>query len=251
MSENNLDAEWVYGLHTVQTLLKTDAERVVEIRFLRGRQHDHRVKKLLTLAGALDIPVTPAGNEQLDQLAGEQHQGVIALCRSGQIHDERFLHALLDTLTVPPLVLVVDGVTDPHNLGACLRSANAAGVHAVLAPKDRAVGITATVRKVASGAAEVVPFVVVTNLARALRQLQDKGLWLVGMVGEAEHSIYDVDLRGPLAMIVGAEEKGLRRLTREQCDTTAKIPMAGIVESLNVSVAAGICLFEAVRQRGQ
>lgn len=250
MSENDADAEWVYGLHTVQTLLKTDAARLVEIRFLRGRQHDHRVKKLLTLAAALDIPVTPAGNEQLGQLAGEHHQGIIALCRGGQIHDERFLHTLLDTLTVPPLLLVVDGVTDPHNLGACLRSADAAGVHAVLAPKDRAVGITATVRKVASGAAEVVPFVVVTNLARALRQLQDKGLWLVGMAGEADHPIYDVDLRGPLALIVGAEEKGLRRLTREQCDTTAKIPMAGVVESLNVSVAAGICLFEAVRQRG-
>lgn len=250
MGEDDLDAEWVYGLHTVQTLLKTDADRVVEIRFLRGRQQDHRVKKLLALAEALEIPVSPAGNEQLGELVDGNHQGVIALCRSGQIHDERFLHGLLDELTVPPLLLIVDGVTDPHNLGACLRSADAAGVHAVIAPKDRAVGITATVRKVASGAAEVVPFVVVTNLARALRQLQDKGLWLVGMAGEADSSIYDVDLRGPLAIIVGAEEKGLRRLTREQCDSTAKIPMAGVVDSLNVSVAAGICLFEAVRQRG-
>jgi len=157
---------------------------------------------------------------------------------------------LLDQLAEPPFLLVLDQVQDPHNLGACLRSADAAGVHGVIAPRDNAVGLTPTVHKVASGAARTVPFFQVTNLARVLRTLKERGIWLVGAAGEAEQSIYQADLTGPLALVMGAEDTGLRRLTREECDFLVRIPMRGHVESLNVSVATGVVLFEALRQRG-
>lgn len=240
--------EWVYGLHSVLALLKTEPGRVVELRLLRGR-HDQKLQKIQALAASHDIPATWTGRDQLDAIAEGNHQGVLALCERGEIRDEHYLNDLLASLERPPLLLVLDGVTDPHNLGACLRSADAAGVDAVIAPKDNSAGISPIVRKVACGAADSVPFIVVTNLARTLRELQNKGLWLVGTAGEAEKSLYAADLQGPLALVMGAEDKGLRRLTRENCDLLVKLPMAGTVSSLNVSVAAGICLFEAVRQR--
>lgn len=242
--------QWVFGLHSVQAILKTSADKVRELKVMKGRE-DQRLQKVLNLAELNGIPVSRASRTELDALAEEEgrHQGVAARCEGAQVQDEHFLLSLLEQLSVPPFLLVLDGVTDPHNLGACLRSADAAGVQAVIVPKDNSVGLTPTVQKVASGAAETVPLVVVTNLARTLKQLQDLGLWIVGTAGEAEHLVYDADLKGPLVLVMGAEEKGLRRLTREHCDSLVKLPMAGSVSSLNVSVAAGICLFEAVRQR--
>jgi 23S rRNA (guanosine2251-2'-O)-methyltransferase len=167
-----------------------------------------------------------------------------------QTQDEPYLKALLKRLDEPPFLLILDGVQDPHNLGACLRSADGAGVHGIIAPRDRSVALTPTVRKVASGAAETVPFIQVTNLARTLKWLKDEGVWLIGTAGEATQTLYEIDLRGALAIVMGGEGKGLRRLTREQCDILVKLPMAGSVESLNVSVASAISLYEAVRQRG-
>ncbi|WP_455198376.1 23S rRNA (guanosine(2251)-2'-O)-methyltransferase RlmB, partial [Kaarinaea lacus] len=178
-----------------------------------------------------------------------RHQGVVASAIAPRVLSESELDTLLDKLTDPPFLLVLDGVTDPHNLGACLRSADAAGIQAVITTKDRSASLTPTAVKVASGAAQTVPFVQVTNLARCLRNLKDRGIWLAGLDGEAEQSLYDTDLSGPLAIVMGAEGKGLRRLSREHCDYLARIPMAGTVESLNVSVATGVCLFEAHRQR--
>lgn len=240
---------WQFGLHAVQALLKTHPERVQELRLQTGR-HDERIKKVQQLAERHGTPVVWVQRKELDKIAEGRHQGVAALCRGGDVHDEHYLAQLLEKLDHPPFVLVLDGITDPHNLGACLRSADAAGVDAVVAPKDRSVGITPTVSKVACGAAESVPFVVVTNLARTLSDMQAKGVWVVGTAGEAEQLFYDADLKGPLALVMGAEEKGMRRLTREHCDVLVKLPMVGTVGSLNVSVATGVCLFEAVRQRG-
>ncbi|HOW62132.1 MAG TPA: 23S rRNA (guanosine(2251)-2'-O)-methyltransferase RlmB, partial [Candidatus Contendobacter sp.] len=193
-----------------------------------------------------------ADRAELDRLSGgARHQGVVArLVIRQRSYDEADLPELLAAPNGPALVLALDGVQDPHNLGACLRSAAAADVQAVIAPTDRAAGLNATVRKVASGGADIVPFVAVTNLARTLRGLQEQGVWIVGAAGEADATLYDVDFTLPTALVLGAEEKGLRRLTREVCDRLARIPMAGGMESLNVSVAAGIFLFEARRQRG-
>jgi 23S rRNA (guanosine2251-2'-O)-methyltransferase len=195
----------------------------------------------------------PVGREELDRLAPvANHQGVVAETQTPAALGEAELDRLLGALSPPPLLLVIDGVQDPHNLGACLRSADAAGVQAVIAPKDHSVGLTPVVCKVASGAAETLPFVQVTNLARTLRHLKDDHrLWVIGLAGEGETDFYALDLRGPLALVLGGEEKGLRRLTREQCDVLARLPMHGSVESLNVSVAAGIGLFEAGRQRAR
>lgn len=248
--ENKTDVgcEWLFGIHAVQAILKTSPGKIDEIRVQKGRD-DQRLKKLISLAEQQDIPVTWVLRSDLDALAGGRHQGVAALCRGADIQDENYLYELLEQLDQAPFLLVLDGVTDPHNLGACMRSADAAGVQAVIVPKDNSVGMTPTVQKVACGAAESVPLVVVTNLSRTLKQLQEQGLWIVGTAGETEQMIYDVDLKGPLVVVMGAEEKGLRRLTRENCDLLVKLPMAGAVSSLNVSVATGICLFEAVRQR--
>lgn len=242
-------SEIVFGLHSVQALLKSAPQRVLELYCLQGRG-DQRLQKLLKIAEAEGMSVQTMGRAKLDALSeGENHQGVVARCRPGEVHDEAFLLRLLESLGHTPLLLVLDGVTDPHNLGACLRSAEAAGVDAVIAPKDKSAGLSPVARKVASGAAEVLPFVPVTNLARTLKKLQDSGVWLVGAAGEADATLYQADLKGPIALVMGAEGEGLRRLTRETCDYLIKIPMAGSVSSLNVSVAAGVCLFEAVRQR--
>ncbi|QQD17665.1 23S rRNA (guanosine(2251)-2'-O)-methyltransferase RlmB [Spongiibacter nanhainus] len=239
--------EKVFGLHAVESLLRRDGGKVVEIYVQQGRR-DKRLGALIDLAKSHSVAVVECPRAKLDDLVSGRHQGVVALAEAAPSFDEKALPGLLAERP-DALVLVLDGVTDPHNLGACLRSADAAGVAAVIAPKDNAVGLTATVRKVACGAAESVPFVAVTNLSRTLKALQDAGLWVVGMAGEAEQMLYDIDLKGPVALVMGAEGSGLRRLTREHCDFLAKLPMAGSVSSLNVSVATGVCLFEAVRQR--
>jgi len=240
----------IAGLNSVRTALAHGAAAVQGL-WVEKRRQDRRIKELLQLARESGVTVNLVSREELDRLAdGANHQGVVAKINAPGARDEAALKDLVRGLDEAPFLLVLDGVQDPHNLGACLRSADAAGVHAVIAPKDRSVGLGPTVCKVACGAAESVPFVQVTNLARSLRWLQDEaGVWLTGTAGEAETSLYDQDLRGPLALVMGGEEKGMRRLTREACDSLVKLPMAGAVESLNVSVAAGICLFEAVRQR--
>lgn len=240
----------LYGLHAVQTVLTQSPERIVTLWLDTARQ-DQRLQQLAEMAKKAKVAVTWSERKALDRLAEEgRHQGAVAEIRGGEPRSEAFLEELLTSLQVPPFLLVLDGVTDPHNLGACLRTADAAGVHAVIAPRDRACSLNATVRKVASGAAETVPFVQVTNLARTLRTLRDNGVWVVGTALEgASGSLYQGRLTGPLALALGAEGQGLRRLTRENCDELVYIPMHGLVESLNVSVATGIALFEAVRQR--
>lgn len=239
--------QYLYGLHAVRAALKYDPGRVIEAWVERGRR-DARLERLLQPLGEAKLHRVPRG--ELDRLAGgEVHQGVVVRYAGAPPLDQTDLDGLLDSLTEPPFLLVLDQVQDPHNLGACLRSADAAGIHAVIAPRDNAVGLTPTVHKVASGAARSVPFFQVTNLARALRALRERGIWLIGAAGEAETELYEADLGGPLALVMGAEDAGLRRLTRESCDLLVKIPMRGQVESLNVSVATGVLLFEAVRQR--
>lgn len=242
-------AETVVGWHAVLAVLKQAPERVLAIRLDRARKGP-RSKQLLDVARTAGIAVEMTTGEALDREAGHaNHQGVLAQCRAAAERTEGELPGFLAGLPAPALLLVLDGVQDPHNLGACLRSADAAGAQAVILPKDNAAPITPVVRKVASGAAETLPVFQVTNLARALEELKEAGVWLVGAAGDAEQTVYDVDLCGPVALVLGAEGAGLRRLTREKCDHLARIPMAGTVESLNVSVAAGVFLFEAVRQR--
>jgi 23S rRNA (guanosine2251-2'-O)-methyltransferase len=237
----------VYGLHAVTAAIKRNAAGVAEVFVDAGRQ-DPRIRRLLDAAQSAGVRVHSADAMRLDGLArGSRHQGVVAFVQSQALASS--LDEVLEAVSGPPLLLVLDGVQDPHNLGACLRVADGMGVHAVVAPKDRAVGLSPTVHKVASGAAESVPFVTVTNLARTLRDLKDKGIWVVGTAEAAPASLFDTRLNGPLALVLGAEGEGLRRLTQETCDALVCIPMLGTVESLNVSVAAGICLYEARRQR--
>jgi 23S rRNA (guanosine2251-2'-O)-methyltransferase len=238
-----------YGFHAVRLLLQRSPGRVKQLYLAAGRPGG-RAGELAALAQRAGIAVTEAGEEQLDRLAaGGRHQGAVAEIRPRGGDPETQLEEALESAAAPPLLLVLDGVQDPHNLGACLRSADAAGVAAVIAPRDRAAGLTPVVRKVAAGAAETVPFVSVVNLARTLRELKERGIWIVGLDADAEVGLHQADLAGPLAIVLGAEGSGLRRLTREHCDQLVSIPMAGSVESLNVSVAAGVVLFEAVRQR--
>ncbi|MET0069034.1 MAG: 23S rRNA (guanosine(2251)-2'-O)-methyltransferase RlmB [Candidatus Thiodiazotropha sp.] len=240
---------WVLGLHAVKSALRRQGD--VEELLLDANRRDGRIKEILDLAEKAGIPWKQIPGRVLDERFNDgNHQGVALRLRQRQTQDEPYLKALLRRLEAPPFLLILDGVQDPHNLGACLRSADGAGVQAVVAPRDRSVALTSTVRKVASGAAETVPFIQVTNLARTLKWLKGEGVWLIGTAGEAAQSLYEVDLRGPLAIVMGGEGKGLRRLTREQCDLLVKLPMAGSVESLNVSVACGVTLYEAVRQRG-
>ncbi|MDH5777150.1 MAG: 23S rRNA (guanosine(2251)-2'-O)-methyltransferase RlmB [Gammaproteobacteria bacterium] len=239
----------IFGLHAVQALLDKEPDSVSAIWFDRTRD-DKRIQTVLGIAKKLGVSIHKVDREELDSLAGSaKHQGVVAESVAGESWDESRLLAMLEKLDEPPLLLILDGVTDPHNLGACLRSADGAGVHAVIAPKDKACGLTGVVRKVASGAAESVPFVAVTNLARTLAKLKEKGIWLVGTTGDAGQSLYQSDLKGPLGIVLGAEGQGMRRLTAEACDFLVSLPMRGQVESLNVSVATGVCLYEAVRQR--
>lgn len=245
--------EPVYGVHSVEALLaRSTASEIIHTLWIQQGDAERRLNELMAQAQSMNIPVEFMTREQLDAAAvGGNHQGVMALCPPIEPASEQTLWWRLDDWNAaqPPLFLVLDGVTDPHNLGACLRNADAAGAHGIIVPKDRSATLNATVRKVASGAAEAVPVYQVTNLARTLTTLQDKGVWVLGMAGEAESMLYDVDLTGPCALVMGAEGKGMRRLTRERCDQLAKLPMAGEVSSLNVSVAAGISLFEAIRQR--
>ncbi|MDR2214050.1 MAG: 23S rRNA (guanosine(2251)-2'-O)-methyltransferase RlmB [Pseudomonadales bacterium] len=241
--------DYVFGLHAVTALLKHHPHSVVELLLQQGR-HDPRMAAIVERAQALKLPYAEVPRAELDEIVNGVHQGVLARCRQLKLErNEAQLQDLLAALEHPPFLLVLDGVTDPHNLGACLRSAEAAGIDAVIVPKDKSALISPSVRKVACGAAELVPFIAVTNLARTLKSLQERGIWVLGAAGEATQSLYQSDLRGPLALVLGAEGTGLRRLTREHCDTLFAIPMAGEVSSLNVSVSAGICLFEAVRQR--
>lgn len=241
--------EIVFGLHAVQALLKSSPQRVAQLHLLRGRA-DQRIQKITKMAEQNQVPVRFASRQSLDDLADGNHQGVVAVCiGETRVHDEKYLWEMLGALGEAPFLLILDGVTDPHNLGACLRTADAAGVHAVIAPKDNSASLTPVARKVACGAAEVVPYITVTNLARTMQKLQEGGVWITGTAGEAEKDIYEADFAGPMALVMGAEGKGMRRLTREHCDYLVKIPMQGSVSSLNVSVATGVCLFEAQRQR--
>ncbi len=238
----------LYGFHAVGVRLRTAPATVLEVHVDAARR-DARMRQFVQRAAAAGAKIVDSDDAQLTRLAGHpRHQGVAArVTPLPQIHS---LDDLLDAVQGPPLVLALDGVTDPHNLGACLRVADGAGVHAVIAPKDHAVGLNATVAKVASGAAETVPYLMVTNLARSLAELKERSIRVVGMADDAAQTLWEGDLAGPLALVLGAEGHGMRQLTRRTCDALVRIPMKGAVESLNVSVAAGICLYEAVRRRG-
>ncbi|HAS6298733.1 TPA: 23S rRNA (guanosine(2251)-2'-O)-methyltransferase RlmB [Vibrio vulnificus] len=240
--------EFIYGIHAVRAVLDKEPERFIEAYVLKGRQDD-RLMPILNELQMVGVSLQQMTRKTLDDKAyGANHQGIIARVKPAKQLNENDLDDIL-AKHASPLLLILDGVTDPHNLGACLRNADAAGVAAVIVPKDKSAPMTATVSKVACGAAETVPLVRVTNLARTMRHLQEQGIWIVGTAGEATHDIYQAKLTGSLAIVMGAEGDGMRRLTRETCDDLIKIPMAGAVSSLNVSVASGICLFEAVRQR--
>jgi len=242
----------LFGFHAVGVRLKTAPQSIIEIYFEPTRR-DARMRQFIARAKEAGVRLIEADGLRLSKLAGSHgHQGVAARVQEvAQLHS---LDDLLDQLEADgvanPLLLVLDGVTDPHNLGACLRVADGAGAHAVIAPKDHAVGINATVAKVASGAAETVPYFMVTNLARTLTELKERNIWVIGTSGDAGKTLYQVDLKGPVALVLGAEGPGMRQLTRKTCDELVGIPMQGAVESLNVSVASAVCLYEALRQRG-
>ncbi len=239
----------IFGLHAVESLVQKNPERIKCLYVLQDRT-DKKIQAVLELANQQKIKIEYLARSQLDRMTNEaNHQGLLAVCEPARHYSEKDLDELLDNLNEPPFLLILDGVQDPHNLGAILRTADAAGVHAVIAPKDKAVGITATVSKVASGAAEVIPFIQVTNLARTIAFLKERNIWIYGAAGEAEKSLFEINFKGSIAFVLGAEGSGLRRLTRDCCDGLIKIPMSGSVSSLNVSVATGVFLFEAVRQR--
>ena len=237
----------LFGFHAVTVRLKTAPASVLDIH-LDTQRRDARMRQFAERAREAGARLIDSSDAQLTSLAGTaRHQGVVA--RVNPLAPRHSLDDVLDEVEGPPLVLVLDGVTDPHNLGAGLRVADGAGAHAVIAPKDHAVGLNATVAKVASGAAETVPYLMVTNLARSLNEMKERDIRIVGTSDDAERTLYDLDLSGPVALVLGAEGSGLRQLTRKTCDELVRIPMAGAVESLNVSVAAGVCLYEALRQR--
>lgn len=238
----------LFGFHALTVRLKTAPGSIRELHIDASRR-DQRMRQFLARAEAAGVRIIDSDDERLHKLCGtNRHQGVAA--KVDAVEQARSLDDLLDALTEPPLLLVLDGVTDPHNLGACLRVADGAGAHAVIAPKDHAVGINATVAKVASGAAETVPYFMVTNLARQLMELKERSITIIGTSDDAPQTLYQADLRGPVALVLGAEGQGMRELTRKRCDALVSIPMRGAVESLNVSVASGVCLYEALRQRG-
>ncbi len=240
---------YVYGLHTLAALLERAPERVLELWCALPRD-DQRMRALRGQAEGLGLKFQPVGAESLAKLVGDVvHQGAVAAVRPLAPWSEQELYAGLEACAETPLLLVLDGVTDPHNLGACLRTADAAGAHALVIPRDRSASVDAVARKVAAGAAEFLPVAAVTNLARTLDALKERRIWVAGTAGDAPDSLYAADLNRPLALVLGAEGEGMRRLTRERCDFLVHIPMAGRVPSLNVSVAAGVCLFEARRQR--
>ena len=241
----------LFGFHAVGVRLKTAPASIIEV-YVDPTRRDARMKQFLSRAAEAGVRIIEADGPRLIKLTGSAgHQGVAA--RVQAVEGVRTLDELLDDLQeqgTVPLLLVLDGVTDPHNLGACLRVADGAGAHAVIAPKDHAAGINATVAKVASGAAETVPYFMVTNLARTLNELKERSIWVTGTSDDAERTLYDVDFKGPTALVLGAEGAGMRQMTRKTCDQLVRIPMMGAVESLNVSVASGVCLYEARRQRG-
>jgi 23S rRNA (guanosine2251-2'-O)-methyltransferase len=237
----------LFGFHAVTVRLKTAPESVVEVH-VDAQRRDARMRQFVERARGVGAKLVESDDARLARLAGSaRHQGVVA--RVTPLAPRHSLDEVLDAVQGPPLVLVLDGVTDPHNLGACLRVADGAGAHAVIAPRDHAVGLNATVAKVASGAAETMPYLMVTNLARTLAELKEREIRVVGTSDDAPRTLYQAELRGPLALVFGAEGPGMRQLTRKSCDELVAIPMRGAVESLNVSVAAGICLYEALRQR--
>lgn len=239
----------IFGIHPISSLLIHSPERIKKLIVDHKRQDD-RMQQLLQQAKQLGIPIELSEKQKLEKLIGNSnHQGVAAECTARKKLSEDDLESLLNTLEIPPFLLILDEIQDPHNLGACLRTADAAGVHAIIVPKDNNVGITAVTEKVASGAAETVPFIQVTNLARTMRNLQERNIWLYGLSDKASPPFYQAKLTGAIALVLGAEGPGLRQNTLKHCDAIYSIPMLGSVSSLNVSVATGICLFEAVRQR--
>lgn len=243
-----MSQDYVFGWHAVDAVLKKEPERLQQVWIQTGRQ-DKRVKSVTDSLDQLGVRWQVVHRRELDERVAGVHQGIVAAVAESREWSEDDLFAQLAGSGKPPFLLVLDGVTDPHNLGACLRTADAVGIQAVIVPKDKSATLTPVARKVACGAAETVPFVRVTNLARCLRALQDLGVWLIGTAGEAEATLYQADFKGPVALVMGAEGKGMRRLTREHCDQLINIPMLGHVDSLNVSVATGVCLYEALRQR--
>lgn len=239
----------IYGFHAVISRLRQSASSVKEI-YLDQSRNDRRAKDLAQMAAARGVRLLMVSGARLDGMTQHaRHQGVVAHVETAALAQN--LDEVLDKLEESALLLLLDGITDPHNLGACLRVADAMGVHAVIVPKDRAAGISPTVEKVASGAAETVPFIAVTNLARTMRELKEREIWLIGADQEAQQDLYSIRLDAPIAWVLGAEGEGMRRLTRENCDELARIPMLGTVESLNASVSAGICLAETRRQRSR
>jgi 23S rRNA (guanosine2251-2'-O)-methyltransferase len=244
-----MSGELLYGIHSVDSALTHDPGNILEL-YIEADSQNARLKELSDRARDLGVKPHSRPREALDRMTGgARHQGAVARYRAPPPRSESELPVLVENAGKDALFLVLDGVTDPHNLGACLRSAEGAGVTAVISPKDKAVGITPTVRTASAGAADRIPFVAVTNLARALKSLKEQGVWLVGLAGDAEQDFYAVDLKGPIAIVMGSEGEGMRRLTRESCDFVARIPLRGSVESLNVSVATGVALFEVLRQR--
>ncbi len=240
---------YVFGLHSVRQIFTNDVSRVVEIWAQQNRQ-DEKLLSLLNIVQQQALPVQYVPKKTLDKLTDDgHHQGIVIRCHSKNQHIQLDLEDFLAQLTTTPFLLVLDGVQDPHNLGACLRTADAAGVNAVIIPKHRACGLTPTVEKVASGAADNVPLIQVTNLANALQQLQAQNIWVLGAAEDVEQTIFTTDFNRPIALVLGAEGKGLRHLTKNNCDELVRLPMYGKVESLNVSVATGVCLYEALRQR--
>ena len=237
----------LFGFHAITVRMKTAPKSVIELH-VEANRRDARMRSFVDRARDAGIKIVETDGERLDKMAGtSRHQGVVA--RVEVVAMPHSLDEVVESIEGPPLLLILDGVTDPHNLGACLRVADGAGAHAIVAPKDHAVGVNATVAKVASGAAETVPYIMVTNLARTLNELKDFDIRVIGTSDDAEQDLYDLDLTGPVAFVLGSEGDGMRQLTRKTCDQLVRIPMAGAVESLNVSVAAGVCLFEALRQR--
>lgn len=238
----------IYGIHAVQSVLERYPERIKQV-FIQASREGDRISAVVNLAKTHGLSIQQCERATLDAMANKgQHQGVVADINGSSLWQASDLKDLLSGVD-KPLVLALDGVTDPHNLGACLRVANGAGVHAVIAPKDNSASLTAVARKVASGAADVTPFIQVSNLSRALQDLKEQGMWVIGLADQEDASLYDSDLNSPLVLVMGAEGKGIRRLTREQCDQIVSLPMLGNVSSLNVSVAAGVCLYECMRQR--
>ncbi|OCG20535.1 MULTISPECIES: 23S rRNA (guanosine(2251)-2'-O)-methyltransferase RlmB [unclassified Gilliamella] len=247
-------SETVYGLHAIEALLTRSPERIIEVFIIKGRE-DKRLIAVVRQLEQLGLPVKIANRQWLDEKSKNGvHQGILAMVKPSRGYQENDIPLLMEGQT-NPVILILDGVTDPHNLGACIRTADAAGVDFIIVPKDRSAPLNSTAQKVACGAAESIPVVRVTNLARTMRMLQDEyQVWIVGTAGEADRTLYQTDFyktstATSLALVMGAEGEGMRRLTKEHCDELVSIPMAGIVSSLNVSVATGVCLFEIVRQK--